>query len=123
MRNRLAKRLLCIGGDPVNLNLRCALLNDQGWETVSCVNAHEGIFRFVQGDIDLVILDLNGNGAESALIAAELKRERPAVPSVMLVADRRTLLEGATDQADAVVLKSEEKSLLPSRVRDLIASI
>lgn len=122
MRKRLAKGVLCIGGDPVNLNLRCALLKQNGWEAESCCNGHEGVFRFAKGDIHLVILDLNSDGAESALIAAELKRQSPATPIIMLVANRGALLAGATDQADAVVLKSEEGSLLPARVRQLVAS-
>jgi CheY-like chemotaxis protein len=120
MRNRFARCVLCIGSDPVNLNLRCALLKDHGWETVSCASGHEGVFRFAQGGIHLVILDLDGDGSESALIASELKRHRPHVPIVMLFADTKTLAEGATAQADAVVLKSEEELVLPDCVRRLL---
>lgn len=122
MKKQLVRRVLCIGSDPVNLNLRCAMLKGHGWETTSCGNGHEGIFRFAEGDIHLVILDLNGNGAESALIAAELKRKSPHLAIIMLVADRETLMAGATDQADAVLLKAEEESALPVRVRELVAS-
>jgi DNA-binding response OmpR family regulator len=121
MRKQLARGVLCIGGDPVNLNLRCFLLRQNGWEAESCSNGHEGIFRFAQGDIHLVILDLNSDGAESALIAAELKRQNPATPIIMLVANKEALLAGATDQADAVVLKSEEGSVLLAQVRQFVA--
>ncbi len=120
MRKQAACRVLCIGSDLVNLNLRCALLKDRGWETASSSNGHEGIFRFANGDIHLVVLDLNRDGAESALIAAELKRQNPRVPIIMLVANQEALVPGATAQADVVVLKSEEEVLLPDRVRQLL---
>jgi hypothetical protein len=38
----------------------------------------------------------------------------------MLIADRESLLPGATAQAHAVVLKSEEELVLPDRVRQLL---
>jgi DNA-binding response OmpR family regulator len=120
MRKRIAKSVLCIGTDPVNLNLRCVFLKKHGWETVSCGSGHEGIFRFAQGDISLVILDLDGDGAESALIAGELKRQSLTLPIIMLVTDKRTLVADATAQADAVVLKSEEELALPDCVRRLL---
>lgn len=121
MRKQLARCVLCIGSDFVNLNLRCTLLNSHGWRTVSYSNGHEGIFRFNQGGIDLVVLDLDTDGAESALIAGELKRLHPSVPIVMLVANTEGLVPDATAQADAVVLKSEEGLVLPDRVRQLLA--
>jgi len=120
MRNRTARSVLCIGSDPVNLNLRCALLKHHGWEVVSCSHGHEGIFRFAQGDINLVILDLDGDGAESALIAGELKRQSPRLPIIMLVSNEETLFPEATAQADAVVLKSEEELVLLDHVRGLL---
>jgi CheY-like chemotaxis protein len=123
MRKRVARCVLCIGNDFVNLNLRCVLLNKHGWETVSASNGHEGIFRFAQGDIDLAVLDLNTDGAEAALIASELKRLAPSVPIIVLIANRESLLPGATAQADAVVLKSEEELALPLCVRRLLEAL
>jgi len=120
MRTRIARNILCIGTDPVNLNLRCAFLKKQGWETVSCGSGHEGIFRFAKGDIGLVILDLGGEGVEAALIASEFKRQGPSLPIIMLVSDKDALVPGATTQADAVVLKSEEEVVLPDCVRRLL---
>ena len=39
--------------------------------------------------------------------AGELKRLRPNVQVIMLVTDRESLVEGALDSADAVLLRSE----------------
>lgn len=121
MTKQLAGCVLCIGSDPVGLNLRCNLLKHHGLETVSCASGHEGIFRFSQRGFRLVVLDLDGDGSESALIASELKRHNAKVPIIMLVADKSRLAEGAVAQADAVLLKAEEDLLLPSQIKQLLA--
>jgi CheY-like chemotaxis protein len=120
MRTRVARCVLCIGTDFVSLNLRCALLKKHGWETVSAGSGHDGVFRFAQGGIDLIVLDLNTDGAEAALIAGELKRLNPRVPIIMLIANKESLVPDATAQADAVVLKSEEELVLLDCVRRLL---
>jgi CheY-like chemotaxis protein len=114
------KAVLCIGNDLVNLNLRCALLREHGWSVLSSGTGHDGITRFGQETVDVVVLDLDRDGSESALIAAEMKRLRPAVPILILVGDASTLAPGATAQADAVVLKSEETQTLHGALQSLV---
>ncbi len=114
------KAVLCIGDDLVNLNLRCALLREHGWLVLSSGSGHDGVTRFGQETVDAVVLDLNHDGSESALIAAELKRQRPAVPILILVWDMNALAQDATAQADAVVLKSEEGKTLHEALRNLV---
>jgi hypothetical protein len=58
--------------------------------------------------VDVVIVDLDGDGSEAALITGERKRLRPEVPVIILVTDEKALANGATQQANAVVLKSQE---------------
>jgi len=112
--------VLCIGGDRLSLNLRGAMLNDQGWGVTTAAGGHEGINRFSREPADIVVLDLNGNGAQSALIAAEIKRLRPNVPVVMIVDDPKALKEDSTRQADAVILKVHEAAMLQATLRDLL---
>jgi DNA-binding response OmpR family regulator len=112
--------ILCIGNDFVNLNLRCSLLKEHGWCVLSSGSGHEGVIRFGQERVDAVVLDLRGDGSESALIASELKRLRPKVPVIMLVANREALVPGATEQADAVLLKADESRVLPETLRSLL---
>jgi len=109
--------VLCIGNDPVHLNLRCALLKEHGWNVISSGSGHEGVIRFGLEQVDAVIVDLNGDAAESALITAELKRLRPEVPVIMLVGQQKDLVPGAAAQADAMVAKSEESRLLLEALR------
>jgi DNA-binding response OmpR family regulator len=108
---RRGHAVLCIGNDPVNLNSRCALLAEHGWKVISSGSGHEGIIRFGQEVVDVVIVDLDGS--EAALITGERKRLRPKVPVIILVTDEKAVANGATQQANAVVLKSQEaRSLL-----------
>ena len=109
---RHGKSVLCIGNNPVLLNLRCALLKESGWKVLSSGSGHEGVRRFGQESVDVVVIDLNDDGAEGALIIGELKRIKPEVPVVLLVEDEAKLAPGATRQADAVVAKAEESRVL-----------
>lgn len=114
------KVVLCIGSDPIHLNLRCALLNEHGWKVASAGTVHEGVIRFVQERVDAVILDFDDDGAESALIAGELKRRHPQVPLIMLVTEGKVLVESATRQADALVAKRDEARKLVEALTSVI---
>ena len=119
---RHGNSVLCIGNDPLNLNLRCALLRQHGWRVLSSGNGHEGILRFGKEAVNAVVVDFNDDGSEAALIIGQLKRLRPEVP-VILMKDEKEFVQGATQQASAVVLKSQEalelidalKAVLPAR--------
>jgi DNA-binding response OmpR family regulator len=118
--SRGGKAVLCIGNDLVNLNLRCSLLQRQGWRVLSSGRAHEGVIRFSKELVDAVVIDLDGDGSEPALIVAELKRQRRDIPVILLITDEKTLVPGATAQADAVLLKSEETQLLHMALKNLL---
>ena len=118
--SRIKNAVLCIGNDLVNLNLRCSRLREYGWNVLSAGSGHEGVIRFGQEQVDAVVLDLKGDGSESALIASELKRQRPAVPVIMLVAATEALVPGATEQADAVLLKAHESRELHITLEPLL---
>ena len=112
--------ILCIGSDPINLNLRCSRLKAFGWKVISSGSGYGGLFQFAKVPVDCVVLDLNDRGEESALIAGQLKKQKPSLPVVMLVKSREGLSSGATDQADVVVLKSEEKKALLPHIQQLL---
>ena len=91
----------------------------KGWQVVSSGSGHEGLIRFGEGPVGLVVLDLNGDGVEAALIAGELKRLRPGVRVVILVEKSAPLSEISLRSADAVVLKSEEGTALVAALRTI----
>jgi DNA-binding response OmpR family regulator len=100
------------------LNLRCSNLRKHGWNVLSSVSGYEGVFEFSRQRVDAV--DLNGDGAEAALIIGELKRLRPEVPVIMLATDEKLLVPGASQQADAVIAKSQEDRSLIDALRVLL---
>ena len=113
MIKRRGTTVLCIGNDPVNLNLRCSLLKEHGWNVLSSGSGHEGVIRFSQEEVDAVVVDLNG-GAEVALITGELKRLRSEIPVILLTTAGSQAKE-ATQQANVVIAKSEEAGKLSMR--------
>ena len=118
---RRGQTVLCIGDDHVALNLRCSLLKERGWTVVSSGGGHEGVRLFQKEKADAVVVDLNDDGAESALITSSIKRIRSDVPVVILVTDANKLAPGATRQADAVVAKSEESNRLHDALMGLLS--
>jgi DNA-binding response OmpR family regulator len=116
---RRGKTVLCIGNEPVSLNFRCSLLKENGWKVLSSASGHEGVLRFQRKTVDAVVLDLNDHGTEAALIISALKKIRPEVRVVMLVSDEEELVPGATNQADAVLPKSQEAG----RLQDVLVGL
>lgn len=123
MTSRLGFTILCVGDDPINLNLRCARLRDLGWDVVSSGNAHEAILALGRQRVDAAVLDLNAQGAENALIAGQIRKEKPNIPIIILVQDVKALVPGATNEADAVVLKTEEDPILHRCLRELLLRV
>ena len=64
-----------------------------------------------------MVVDLDDDGTEAALIIGELKRLRPEEPVIMLATDEKLLAPGATQQADAVIMKSQEDRSLIDALR------
>jgi len=104
--------ILCIGDDPLRLNLRCSFLKANGWCVLSAGSGHEGIIRCGQEPVDAVVLDLNNDGAESALVAGEVKRLRPKLKVIMLLDEDHKMAKDATRLADAVARRSSNGEAL-----------
>ena len=114
--------ILCIGDDLVNLNLRCSYLQRNGWRVISSGTGYDGVMRFNREPVGGVVLDLDDDGSESALIAAELKRLRADVPVIMLISEESRIAPGATAQADAVLKKSDEVTGLHAALKKLLGA-
>lgn len=104
--------VLCIGDEAVRLNLRCSFLKQHGWQVLSSGSAHEGVIRFSKEKVDAAIIDFDGDGAEAALIAGELKRLRPKVPVIILLPEDKVLLADTVQCADVLVPRVDETGLL-----------
>ena len=112
------RAVLCIGDEPIGLNLRCLLLQQHGLTVISSGSGYEGIMRLRYEPVDAVILDLDFGGAESALIAGELKREYPGLPVILLATEETA--RAAIAEVDAVVLRSQESVALLTTLKKLL---
>jgi DNA-binding response OmpR family regulator len=92
-------------------------LREQGWNVLSSGSGFEGVNQFSRQIVDAVVLDLDDDRTEAALIIGELKRLRPDVPVIMLATDEKLLAPGATQRANAVIMKSQEEHSLIDALR------
>lgn len=69
---------------------------------------------------DAVVLDLDRNGAEVALIAREIKRYRPQIPTIVLV-ETPAAVDGVHGLADVLVLRADHEELVGSLQKLLTA--
>jgi CheY-like chemotaxis protein len=106
------RTILCVGSDILSLYVRCAFLREHGWRVLSATSGHAGIVQFAVELVDVVVLDVDDDGAETAVIAGELKRTKAKVPLVLLVGEGQALVEGALNSANSVVPRLDESELL-----------
>lgn len=84
MRSVRNPRVLLVGTDRAGLDLRGWILYQQGYEVKHCCNGFEAIRAAVAEAVHAVLIDLDRNGVEMTLIAQEIKRLRPSVPTIVL---------------------------------------
>jgi DNA-binding response OmpR family regulator len=107
-----SRAILSICSDTFSQYQRCAFLREHGWLVLGSSSGHSGIVQFAAELVDVVVLDVDGDGAETAVIAGELKRTKARVPVILLVGEGQTLVEGVVGCADAVVSRLDESELL-----------
>jgi DNA-binding response OmpR family regulator len=95
-------------------------LREHGWTVFGAGSGYDGVIRFGRESVDAVVIDLNGDGTEAALIIGELKRLRPEVRVIILITAGVVLAPGATSQADAIVDKAQENARLIATLNGLM---
>jgi DNA-binding response OmpR family regulator len=115
------RTILHFGTDRVLLLLRARSLNEMGYHVLNASDGFEAIKLATQEPVDAVVLDLDRNHAEVALVASEIKRCRPQVPTIVLT-------EGTAPPArvhklaDALVPGRDNLSMLVTTLDDLLAT-
>jgi DNA-binding NtrC family response regulator len=105
------RTILHYGTDRVVLLLRARGLNEMGYNVLNASNGFEAIKLAAHERVDAVVLDLDRNHAEVALVATEIKRCRPHLPTIVL-ADETTHPGRAHDLADALVPRRDNVEML-----------
>lgn len=78
--------ILCVDDEPLGLQVRKMLLQHQGYEVLTAQNGPEGLALLMDNPVKLVVLDYAMPGMNGDLVAAEMKRLKPAVKILLLSA-------------------------------------
>jgi two-component system, cell cycle response regulator DivK len=100
----MAKRILVIEDNPVNLELLSDLLEAFGYTVLSARDGVKGIEMVRQEKLDLIICDIQMPGMDGYEVAAYLKRDPMlsriplvAVTALAMVGDRERVLSSGFD--------------------------
>jgi DNA-binding NtrC family response regulator len=93
------------------LLLRAELLRRQGYRVLVSSNGFETMELCSRERVDAVVLELDRNRAEVALIAREIKRRRPEVPTIVLA---EAPADGLDELADALMPREDHPELVKS---------
>jgi len=99
------------------LQLRAVLLR-KGYRVLASSNGFETMELCTRKPVDAVVLDLDRNCAEVALLAREIKKRRPQVPTIVL-AETAAAVGGVHELADVLVPKADHAALAKS-LRNLL---
>jgi two-component system OmpR family response regulator len=100
--------------------MRAEFLRRQGYRVLVSSNGFETMELCSREPVDAVVLDLDRNGAEVALIARQIKQRRPEVPTIVL-ADEPAKVDGLQELADVLVPKEDHPELVKSLQKLLTA--
>jgi DNA-binding response OmpR family regulator len=113
--------ILHFGADRVVLVLRAWNLNQMGYRVLNVSDAAEAVKLATRRRVDAVVLDLDRNHDEVALVATAIKRCRSQVPTILL-AEETALLHRAHELADALIPKRDDLGMLITALENLLAT-
>jgi DNA-binding response OmpR family regulator len=90
-----------------------------GYNVLNASNGFEAIRWAVVEHIDAVVLDMDRDQAEITLVAKEIKRCRPDVPTVVLVDG---ISNHFVELADVLVPKRNHSGMLSAAVKTVLAA-
>jgi DNA-binding response OmpR family regulator len=121
MRGSEKKRrtILHFGTEREVFTWRARGLHQKGYQVLNVNNGFEAIKLAADKQVDAVVLDLDRNSAEVALVAAEIKRCRPQVPTILLT--EGTAAVTLCELADALVPKRDNLEMLVTTLESVLA--
>ncbi len=90
-----------------------------GYRVLNASDGFDAIKLAVHEQVDAVVLDLDRNHAEVALVASEIKRGRPQLPTILL-ADETTHPGRAHDLADSLVPRRDNVEMLITALENIL---
>ena len=113
------KTVLCVDDERIGLRVRKILLESRGYKVLTASGGVEGLEKFADNEVDVVILDYYMPGLNGGDVASEMRRRRPGVPIVFLSA-YFSLPPEALELADAFITKGDPPDVLIDKLKRLL---
>ena len=97
------RTILCVDDNEQSLSHRKIMLETRGYRVASCARGEDGLSRFLQGGIDLVIADMAMPGLDGPQLIAKIKEQSPQTPAILISSKARVYNHDS--QADVFLAK------------------
>ena len=96
----MGHKILCIEDNPDNMTLLKRVLESRGYTLIEARNGLDGLAKAEQGEIELVLLDINLPDIDGYEVARRLRAsENPSVAVVPIIAITANALKGDAEKA------------------------
>jgi len=83
------RTILCVDDNEQSLSHRKIVLETRGYRVASFTRGEDGLSRFAQGGIDLVIADMAMPGLDGPQLIAKVKELSPQTPAILISSKAR----------------------------------
>lgn len=83
------RTILCVDDNEQSLSHRKIMLETRGYRVASFTRGEDGLARFTQGGIDLVIADMTMLGLDGPQLIAKIKELSPQTPAILISSKAR----------------------------------
>ncbi len=111
--------ILCVDDEETGLYFRKLILEGNGYRVLTATNQHDAMKLFVEEDLDLVVTDHLLGRSTGTKMAAEMKRQRPDLPIIVL-SGTTDLPQDVNRVADAFISKTDGPERLVEVVNELL---
>src|SRR5881227_2974285 len=113
----MARILLVEDDDGIRVPLT-EVLTSEGHQVEALAGGHEAIAAGVDGEHDLLLLDIGLPGADGLAVCRRVRRERPGVPIIFL-----TARDGELDAVTGLDAGADDYVTKPFRLAELLARV
>lgn len=111
--------ILCIDDEALGLQIRKAVLEHAGYRVLTALDGSSGLSTFWDQPVDVVVLDYFMPGMDGGQVAAEMRKQRPETP-ILLLSAYINLPPEVVQLVDHTVLKGDGPDRLLGKIRELL---
>ncbi len=111
--------ILCIDDEALGLQIRRAVLERAGYRVLTALDGASGLSAFWDHPVDVVVLDYVMPGLDGGQVAAEMRKQRPGIP-ILLLSAYVNLPPEVIPLVDHTILKGDGPERLLGKIRELL---